>query len=279
MKKALSVVLSVVLWVVIIIAAFFAFTTLATRNSDNVASLGGFTPLTVATESMSPTFNAGDMIIIKRVDPATLQEGDIITFHTIIQNRYALNTHRIESITVDNGYRTYVTKGDNNAISDQHIISDGDIVGKFVMRLAGVGKLMNFLGTPLGFFLIIVIPMLAFFIYQLYHLIIVAIRLKKAAALEAAEEAAALTAAQTKDAETEAKAQAAEAQASEAEAKAKEAEAQASEAEAKAKEAEAKAKEAEERLAELERLKAEYEAKIAEAEKLKEEVTELKNDN
>ncbi len=76
--------------------------------------------------------------------------------------------------------------------------------------------------------------MLVFFIYQLYHLIMVSIRLKKAVAEEAANGAAAEITAS---------------------------------AEAKAKDAEAKAKEAEEKLAELEKLKAEYEAKLAEAQK------------
>ena len=237
-KKALNVILSVVLWIVILLAAFFAFTTLATRNSNSVASLGGFTPLTVESESMSPTFNQGDMIIIKKVDTSTLKEGDIITFHTIIENRYALNTHRIVKIEQSNGYRTYETKGDNNMISDRHIISDNDIVGKYVTRLPGFGKVINFLSTSAGFFIVIVLPMLAFFIYQVYHLIVVSARLKKATAAEAAAEI---------------------------DTSAREA------ANAATKDAEAKAKEAEAKLAELERLKAEYEAKIAEAEKLKEQ--------
>ena len=224
-KKALNVILSVVLWIVILLAAFFAFTTLATRNSNSVASLGGFTPLTVESESMSPTFNQGDMIIIKKVDTSTLKEGDIITFHTIIENRYALNTHRIVKIEQANGYRTYETKGDNNMISDRHIISDNDIVGKYVTRLPGFGKVINFLSTSAGFFIVIVLPMLAFFIYQVYHLIVVSARLKKATAAEAAAEI--------------------DTSAREAEAKAKEAEAKLAELERLTAEYEAKIAEAE----------------------------------
>ena len=47
---------------------------------------------------MAPTFETGDLIVIKKCDPQTLKEGDIICFHTIINNEYALNTHRIKSI-------------------------------------------------------------------------------------------------------------------------------------------------------------------------------------
>lgn len=186
-KKVITVVISVLLWAVILLAALFAFTTLATRDDTHVASVAGYTPMVVQTESMSPTFNAGDLILIRKCDPSTLQVGDIITFHTIIMNEYALNTHRIADIAVTNGLRSYTTKGDNNLISDQHIIGDGDIVGQYVGRVPKLGTVMNFLSSSIGFLLVIVLPMLIFFIYQVYHLITVSIKLKRAMALENAQ--------------------------------------------------------------------------------------------
>jgi signal peptidase len=135
---------------------------------------------------MSPTFDAGDLIFIKTCNTSDLTENDIITFHTIINNEYALNTHRIVEITEENGIRNYVTKGDNNEVSDTHIISDGDIVGKYIGRLPKVGKLMNILSSSAGFLIILVLPMLLFFIYQVYHLIMVSINLKRAIAEEEA---------------------------------------------------------------------------------------------
>jgi len=221
-KRVASILISVILWAIILVAALFAFTTLATRDQNNVASVAGFTPLSVVSESMSPTFNAGDLIFIQKVDPDTLQVDDIVTFHTIINNEYALNTHRIVSIDESNGARSYTTKGDNNAIADTHIIANGDIVGKYVGRLGGFGKVMDFLSSSVGFLCVIVLPMLLFFIYQIYHLISVSIKLKKAVAIETAEEAAKASA----DAD-ETAAMLAEAQRLKAEAEAKLAEAEA----------------------------------------------------
>ena len=183
-KKIGLTVLSACLWVIILVAALFAFTTLATRDSRSVASIAGFTPLTVASESMEPTFGTNDLIIIKKCDTSTLKEGDIITFHTIINNEYALNTHRIVDIEENNGYRAYRTKGDNNQIEDTHVIADGDIVGKYVLKLAGVGALMRFLSSSTGFLVVIIIPLLIFFVLQVYHLIMVILKLKKATAEE-----------------------------------------------------------------------------------------------
>ena len=189
LKRAGTVVLSVILWAIILVAALYAFTTMATRDNQNVANIFGYTPLTVQSDSMVPTFASGDLIFIKKCDPATLKEGDIICFHTIIDNEYALNTHRIQSIAENGEARSYTTVGDNNnGVADQHIISDGDIVGKYVGHISGAGKLMNFLSSSTGFLLVIVLPMLIFFIYQVYNLIMISIRLKKAVAVENARE-------------------------------------------------------------------------------------------
>ena len=232
-KRGITIVISIILWAVILLAALFAFTTLATRDQNSVASLAGFTPMIVETDSMAPTFCAGDLIFIKKCEPASLKEGDIITFHTIIQNEYALNTHRIDSISEENGMRSYTTKGDNNEIADMHVIADGDIVGKYIGKVQGLGKVMDFLSGSVGFLLVIVLPLLLFFIYQIYNLVIVSINLKKAVAVEEAKEKAM--------------------------------------AEMAIEEVEATKAEAEAALAEARRLKAEAEAKLAEVNRAKEE--------
>ena len=235
--KIVSILLSILLWVIIFITALFTFTTLATRDDKSVARLAGFTPLIVQSDSMAPTFRADDLILIRACKTEELREGDIITFHTIINNEYALNTHRIEKIEEIGGIRNYITKGDNNEISDPRMISDGDIVGIYVTKLPVMGRVMTFLTGGAGFLIVIVLPMLLFFIYQIYHLVIVSINLKKAIAAEEAVEKA------QKEAETEAKEQ----------------------------EAQAKLAEAQAALEEARRLKEEAQAKLAEAQEARRE--------
>lgn len=188
-KRVGTIVVSILLWVIILVAALYAFTTMATRDEQNVSSLLGYTPMVVQSDSMAPTFEKGDLIFIHKCDTSKLKEGDIITFHTIIDNEYALNTHRIQKIESNGEARTFTTIGDNNdGIADQHMISDGDIVGKYVGHIAKAGILMDFLSSSTGFLIIIVLPMLLFFIYQVYNLIMISVRLKKAMAVETAKE-------------------------------------------------------------------------------------------
>lgn len=189
LKKTGNILVSVLLWAVILLAALFTFTTLAQKDEVNVSSFAGVSPLTVKTDSMAPTFEAGDLIFVRKVDTSTLKVGDIVCFHTIINNEYALNTHRISDIVEENGVITYVTKGDNNMIEDSERITGGDVVGKYFGKLSGFGKVIDFLSGSIGFLLVIVLPMLIFFIYQIYHLIVISIQLKKAIAIEANEEA------------------------------------------------------------------------------------------
>ncbi|RXZ54412.1 signal peptidase I [Senegalimassilia faecalis] len=232
-KKVGSIVISVVMWIIILVAALYAFTTLATKDDGSVSNLGGFTPMTVQSDSMSPTFDQGDLIVIKTCDTSKLQVGDIVTFHTIIDNQYALNTHRIESIDELNGIRSFTTKGDNNDVADTHIISDGDIVGQYVFKIPGMGKVMDFLSSTWGFLIVIVLPMLLFFIYQVYHLVIVGMNLKRAMAEEdRMARAAAIVDGEGSDAEAGSDVERAEAARADAEAKLAEARRLKAEAEA-----------------------------------------------
>ena len=188
LKTISKVVASVILWGVILLAALFSFTTLATKQSGTLSNFLGYSPLTVLTDSMKPEFSKGDMIIVQKCNTDKLEVGDIISFYSIIENEYALNTHRIIEIKDDNELKTYVTKGDANPIEDSHMIADGDIVGKHVATIRGMGKVMSFMSSSTGFLILIVLPMLVFLIYQVYNLITVAIKYKKVNAIESAKE-------------------------------------------------------------------------------------------
>ena len=187
-KRVCGTLVGVLSWTVILLAALFCFTTFATKESGRLSNFLGYTPLNVLTDSMKPEFAKGDMIIVKTCDADNLEEGDIISFYSIIENEYALNTHRILEIHDENDIRTYVTKGDANEVEDSHMIADGDIVGEYVTAIPSMGKVMEFMSSSVGFLVIIVLPMLLFLIYQIYNLVNVSIQYKKANAIEHAKE-------------------------------------------------------------------------------------------
>lgn len=242
-SKAMNVAVNVLLWFVIIIAACFSIMTFATKSEAGVASLGGYTPMTVLTDSMKPEFSKDDLIIVKKTPAAELEVGDVISYWTIIENQKAINTHRIVEKNDSNGMIQFMTKGDANERVDDLIVSEGDIIGKYAVKIPLIGSVLGVLSSSVGFLVIIVLPLLLFFIWQLYKLIVLVIEMKKEAVKEAGEKhREELEAEIRKKLEAEAAAKAAEnAQnnAARAEAPAKAEETKASEASAKAEEAKA----------------------------------------
>ena len=167
-KSAGSIIVTVVLVLCILLAILAGYSAFASKAGGGVPSIFGIRPFAVQSDSMAPTFFKGDLVVDKAVkDPATLKEGDVITFWTIINGQKVLNTHRIIEITDYENYLYFDTKGDNNPIADSIGVHQSDIVGVYLFKLSNVGTVLDFLQTTLGFGLCIVLPVAIFFIYEI----------------------------------------------------------------------------------------------------------------
>ena len=167
-KKILNIVVNVILVIAIILAAVCTYVSFVSTSGSGVPSILGVRPFTVQSDSMYPALQPGDLIIDTAVkDPATLKMGDIVTYWTIIDGERVLNTHRITGIYDGGTYRIFETKGDRNTIADPLTVHESEIVGKFKFRIPGVGKVLDYLQTSTGFLIVIVLPVLLFFIFHL----------------------------------------------------------------------------------------------------------------
>ena len=167
-KKILNIVVNVVLVIAIVLAAVCTYVSFVSTSGSGVPSILGIRPFTVQSDSMYPALQPGDLIIDTAVkDPSKLQIGDIVTYWTIIDGERVLNTHRITGIYDGGTYRYFETKGDRNTISDPVTVHESEIVGQYKFRIPGVGKVLDYLQTSTGFLIIIVLPVLLFFIFHL----------------------------------------------------------------------------------------------------------------
>jgi len=163
-----SIIGTVFLILCILLAIIAGYSAYTSKAGSGVPSIFGFRPFAVQSDSMAPTFFEGDLVVDKAVsDPHTLNEGDIITFWTVINGQKVLNTHRIIGITDYGNYLYFDTKGDNNTVADTTGVHQNDIVGVYLFKLSNVGTVLDFLQTTLGFGLCIVLPVAIYFIYQL----------------------------------------------------------------------------------------------------------------
>lgn len=168
-KRVANTIINIVLVIAIILAAICTYTSYVSTSGNGVPSIFGLRIMSIQTESMYPTMKPGDLIFDTAVkDTSELQIGDIITYWTVIDGERVLNTHRITEIYDGGGYLIFQTKGDNNTIEDSLTVHESEIVGQYNgMKIAGLGKLFDYLQTSTGFLIVVVIPVAIFFLYHL----------------------------------------------------------------------------------------------------------------
>ena len=152
-----------------------------TSREKGVSKIFGYIPLNIQTGSMEPVIKTGDLIVTKSYDGKTiLKEGDVIAFFAMEENAKIIKTHRIKSVLTVNGMTSYVTQGDANTGEDPQQVAPGDIISVWNgTRLPVLGSVLTFLKAKVGFFVCIILPLAAFFIYQLYKFIMLLLDYKK----------------------------------------------------------------------------------------------------
>ena len=111
----------------------------------------------IVSESMEPTLEINDVVVVKTCEATQLQKGDIITF----QQDGRIISHRILDITKDKKIIKFRTKGDNNEIPDSDLIPESQVYGKVVFSIKKIGKIISYIQNIRGlinivFFVIIV---------------------------------------------------------------------------------------------------------------------------
>jgi signal peptidase len=121
---------------------------------SNFFDLGGIKTYSVLTGSMDPAIKTGSLIFIKKQENYSV--GDIVT-KTGDESGMTV-THRIISITEEDGNVKIKTKGDANNVEDEEFFDKDAIIGKVFFHIPFAGYLTNYAQTPYGLMVIVVIP-------------------------------------------------------------------------------------------------------------------------
>ncbi len=171
MKKVISIIKTTLIWMLVLLAVFMmVFTVISvTTFNRNDRTLFGYKMYIVNSDSMAATdFDAGALIMVKEVDPATLRVGDIITYMSQDTNSFGETvTHKIRASVIDaEGNPGFVTYGTTTGVNDETIVTHPYILGKYETHIAGVGTFFNFLKTTPGYFICIFVPFMLIIIYE-----------------------------------------------------------------------------------------------------------------
>lgn len=161
-KQQILTIIGVVLCVILIPILIVNLTLIVKSyvHTDKVPTVGGYCPLIVLTDSMSPEIAMGDLIICREVDPQQVKVGDVISFFDPAGNGSSVVTHRVIELVTEDGVTKWRTKGDNNNTEDTEAVPMENLVGMYTnVRLAGAGNVAMFLQTVPGLIVCVVCPL------------------------------------------------------------------------------------------------------------------------
>lgn len=171
MKKVINIIRTTIVWLLVLLAvSMMIFTVIScTTFNRNDRQLFGYKMYIVNSDSMAATdFSAGSLILVKEVDPATLKEGDIITFMSQDTDSFGETiTHKIRKLTTDaEGNPGFVTYGTTTDTDDETIVTYPYVLGQYQSNVPGLGTFFNFLKTTPGYFVCIFTPFMLIILYE-----------------------------------------------------------------------------------------------------------------
>jgi len=103
------------------------------------------TPYTVLTSSMTPSYPAGTLVVVKPTDVQQIRIGDVVTYQ-LESNQPAVVTHRVIQIiepTTASGTESFITKGDANSLPDAKPVKPVQVRGVVWYAVPYIGWVNN----------------------------------------------------------------------------------------------------------------------------------------
>lgn len=165
-KITLNIILDIIFIVLFCVAILMVVNLISLKMGNSKYPLFG--AYVIVSQSMVPTINVDDAVVIKRTDPSKLKKGDIITFSSSDARYFGYTiTHRISDVENDySGNFVFRTKGDNNNSIDNAPVLSDNILGKVIFIIPYLGKIQKFLMKPYGWFLLVIVPIVLFGLYD-----------------------------------------------------------------------------------------------------------------
>ena len=200
----LNTFINILIIIVLVVSLVVATLALTSKANNGVPSIFGYSFHTIQTSSMEGgsdeyqggNYDVGDLVIGKTTsgNPNEVYEmGDIVVYTTEDEN-ISMIVHRIVAIDDSTGERVYTTKGDNNEVEDKTTHTAAQIVAVTYDHnyqgavLKGLGKALDFIRTGQGFFFVVLLPMIIFFLYEIVRVVLNAVNYRNAKAMEEIEQ-------------------------------------------------------------------------------------------
>lgn len=172
-NKKLKLIGDIAYVLLFIIVVLMLVVVILQRASNNSISIGGYRMFSVATGSMIPVYNVGDVLVAKEVKPDEIKIDDDIVYKGAKGSfKDKVVTHRVISIEKeeDNNYKI-ITKGVANTEQDPEI-DQTQVYGKVIYKIKSLSFLGEMMKNMYVFYFAIFIPA-ALIIYKIFKNLLV----------------------------------------------------------------------------------------------------------
>lgn len=158
-NKILKLIGNILYTLLFVIVVLMLLIVILQRVSNNTITIGGFRMFTVATGSMIPVYNVGDVLISKEIEPDKIQVGDDIVYlgkEGSFANKVV--THRVILIEKDENEQIKITtQGVANNASDP-VIDQTQVYGKIIYKIHSLSVIQKLMKNMYVFYFFIFIP-------------------------------------------------------------------------------------------------------------------------
>lgn len=167
MKKVVKI-FGLLIVAVYLVAAVFLTVCLLNYNKYHITELGKNSLIIVSDDDLEPNYVKNDLVVVYKNNNEDIKSGDYIFFYNAYQNQVSVNLGKvIKTSRVNEKEYTYTLEG-NLEISSQYVIGKSETSKTY----SNMGLVLKDLESRLGFLLIIILPILVLFIYQIYAVIL-----------------------------------------------------------------------------------------------------------
>ena len=159
MKKILFSIIEIIYLVISILMTSY----LLNYNDYNIAEYGKTTYVTL--DKQLGEYKEGSLLKITK-DIGNIKAGDGIFYYDTFNTSMKVSYTKVTSVNKVNDNEYTYTMENGSMISSSYVIG-----GTAQTKSYGIGKIVDFLASRWGYLLIIVLPILIVFIYELYALV------------------------------------------------------------------------------------------------------------
>ena len=157
-NKILNIIGNILYILLFIIVLLMLIVVILQRVTDNSVAIGGYRIFTVATGSMVPKYEVGDILIAKEIEASEIKVDDDIVYKGNTGSfKDKVVTHRVISIDEENGEYKIVTKGIANEEEDPEI-TDSQVYGKVVYKVQTLSFISRLISNIYIFYFFIFVP-------------------------------------------------------------------------------------------------------------------------